>query len=57
MTMRIVAGIVISAVVGVALAVTASYALATSNAPDREVEDAITTGNLRAGVVVEYGTR
>ncbi len=53
--MRIVAGIVISTVTGVVLAVVASYALATTNAPDRAVEEAIRKGDVRPAVVVQYG--
>ena len=58
--MRTVAGILISGVLGVALAMVATTAIASRNAPDRAVEtriESIKTGELKPADVVQYGQR
>ncbi len=56
--MRTVAGIVVSALVGVALAAVATFAIVQANAPDRAVEATIEKRDFRqAPDVVQYGQR
>lgn len=56
--MRVLAGIVISALVGVALSVAATVAIVQTNGPDRNVESSFETGNFNEPrQVVQYGQR
>jgi hypothetical protein len=50
-------GIVVAAVVGVVLAVTAAYAIVATNGPDEKAKDQIRGGHTTETSVVEYGQR
>jgi hypothetical protein len=55
---RVLAGIVISALVGLALSVGATVVIVQTNAPDKSVESSFESGNFEEGrKVVEYGQR
>ena len=56
--MRVLAGIVISALVGLALSVGATVAIVQTNAPDKSVESNFETGKFNEPrQVVQYGQR
>jgi hypothetical protein len=55
---RVLAGIVIAVVVGVALSVGATVAIVQTNGPDKAVESSFESGNFEEGrEVVQYGQR
>ncbi len=55
--MRTIAGIVISALVGVALGIGATVAIVQANEPDRTVEATFKNKDFKQRTVVEYGQR
>jgi hypothetical protein len=55
---RVLAGIVISALVGLALSVAATVAIVQTNSPDKSVESSFESGNFKEPrQVVQYGQR
>jgi hypothetical protein len=54
---RIIAGILLSALLGVALAVGATAAIVQTNAPDKAVEATFNSKNVKQRDVVPYGQR
>jgi hypothetical protein len=55
---RVLAAVVISALVGLALSVAATVVIVQTNAPDKSVESSFESGNFKEGrEVVQYGQR
>jgi hypothetical protein len=55
---RVLAGIVISALVGIALSVGATVVIVQTNAPDKAVEGSFESGNFQEGrEILQYGQR
>jgi hypothetical protein len=55
---RVLASIVIAALVGVALSVAATVAIVQTSGPDKSVESSFESGNFKEGrEVVQYGQR
>lgn len=55
--MRAIAGILLSAVLGIGLAVGATVAIVQTNAPDKTVEATFNSKNVKERDVVPYGQR
>ncbi len=55
--MRAIAGVLLSALLGIGLGVGATFAIVSTNAPDKTVEATFNSKNAKERYVVPYGQR